>query len=489
MSEKENNRTIEKIPEDVCRRICTGQVVSTLSSACKELIDNALDAGANTLGEFIDYCLIADCKAHATSKLNDITDFSRLSTFGFRGEALHALCAISSVVVTTRHIDETMATRMVFDHNGCIVSRESCARPAGTTVVVSNLFETLPVRRKELQRTAKKEFCKLLNVVQTFALSRTDIRFSIASTSNGKRQQVLSTPGGNATIKDVLVTLFGARSNKNAVLDIVQRLPNDQICILYGVDAEKSVPIFAEIKLSGYVSSCVHGHGRSSNDRQFIYFNRRPVHYPKLCRVANEVYQQYNQGYYCMLVLFVEVPPAMTSSNDHSLNECTANVDSISVTSECDKLVEASKDGRTATLNDILHSTAVIPHHHGKNEGQPQTMVDGTRKRGAAKVLESFAFKVITHERKTDDDDTMLTAVKRNKPAAEVIDDFVANTANEDDLDESSSNTTLVRDRNASVPTTNPRVVTLLDGYQNHQSKMAPINIGQLHQISGFSSD
>ncbi|VDM49354.1 unnamed protein product [Toxocara canis] len=108
----EERASIAAIPADVCRRICTGQVVSTLSAACKELIDNALDAGANTIEvrirsfgsesmEVLDNGsgihssdFEALCKAHATSKLADLSDFSHLATFGFRGEALNALCAI-----------------------------------------------------------------------------------------------------------------------------------------------------------------------------------------------------------------------------------------------------------------------------------------------------------------------------------------------------------------------------------------------------------
>uniref|UniRef100_A0A915B1E2 Mismatch repair endonuclease PMS2 n=2 Tax=Parascaris univalens TaxID=6257 RepID=A0A915B1E2_PARUN len=329
----ERKAAIAPIPVDVCRRICTGQVVTTLGDACKEVIDNALDAGATTVEirlrsfgsesmEVIDNgCGIhssdfeALCKAHATSKLTDLNDFNHLTTIGFRGEALNALCAISSVTVITRHVDEAVATRLIYDHNGCIQSRESCARPPGTTVIVSRLFETLPVRRKELQRTAKKQFCKLLTVVHSLALSRTDVRFCVSSILDGRQHQILSTPGGSASIKEVLISLFGARSDKNAVLDIVQRAPDNEVCSIYGLSAENSASTFAEIKLSGYISSCVHGQGRSTTDRQFIYFNKRPVQYPKLCRIVNEVYQQYNQGQYCMLVLLVDVPPESIDVN------------------------------------------------------------------------------------------------------------------------------------------------------------------------------
>ncbi|VDN18697.1 unnamed protein product [Gongylonema pulchrum] len=242
------------------------------------------------------------CKSHATSKLSNFSDFNHLTTFGFRGEALNSLCAVSSLSIITRHADEPLATKLHFDHSGSIRSREKCARTVGTTVTIENLFETLPVRRKEFERTVKKAFAKLLTVVQSFALSRTDVRFVVNSLIPGKQHQALVTPGGNATIKDVIVSLFGARFEKGTILDIVEQHPDEtNVLVIY--------------RISGYVSSCVHGQGRSSADRQFVYFNKRPIDYIKLCRIANEVYQQYNRGQYCMLILFVDVPPESIDVN------------------------------------------------------------------------------------------------------------------------------------------------------------------------------
>ncbi|VDN29804.1 unnamed protein product [Gongylonema pulchrum] len=166
-------------------------------------------------------------KSHATSKLSNFSDFNHLTTFGFRGEALNSLCAVSSLSIITRHADEPLATKLHFDHSGSIRSREKCARP--------NLFETLPVRRKEFERTVKKAFAKLLTVVQSFALSRTDVRFVVNSLMPGKQHQALVTPGGNATIKDVIVSLFGARFEKGTILDIVEQHPDESVCALYGI--------------------------------------------------------------------------------------------------------------------------------------------------------------------------------------------------------------------------------------------------------------
>uniref|UniRef100_A0A914RWJ4 Uncharacterized protein n=1 Tax=Parascaris equorum TaxID=6256 RepID=A0A914RWJ4_PAREQ len=123
----------------------------------------------------------------------------------------------------------------------------------GTTVIVSRLFETLPVRRKELQRTAKKQFCKLLTVVHSLALSRTDVRFCVSSILDGRQHQILSTPGGSASIKEVLISLFGARSDKNAVLDIVQRAPDNEVCSIYGHTGSGNVDWYGVILHAGAV--------------------------------------------------------------------------------------------------------------------------------------------------------------------------------------------------------------------------------------------
>ncbi|KAL3998980.1 DNA mismatch repair protein MutL family protein [Acanthocheilonema viteae] len=321
---------IHSIPADVCRKICTGQVIITLGGACKELIDNSLDAGAKTIEvrlkkmgfekvEVIDdgsgiHSIDFDalCKPHSTSKLTNFSDFNQLTTFGFRGEALSSLCAVSSLSITTRHADEIMATKLQFDHDGCIKSREKCARPVGTTVSINSLFETLPVRRKEFERNAKKAFTKLLNVVQSFALSQTDVRFVVNSLMDGKHHQALVTPGGNASVKDIIVNLFGTRFEKDTILGIVEQKPDEAVCALYGISEDAK---FDDIRITGYVSSCVHGQGRSAADRQFIYFNKKPVDYAKLCRIANGVYQQYNRGQYCMLILFVDVLPESIDMN------------------------------------------------------------------------------------------------------------------------------------------------------------------------------
>ncbi|KAL3111319.1 hypothetical protein niasHT_013361 [Heterodera trifolii] len=339
---------IHALSAQLSRRICTGQVIVSLAGACRELIDNAIDADATNIEIRVTdnglECLeVVDngsgihssnfehlCKAHSTSKLSVLDDFHSLTTFGFRGEALNALAALGDVQITTRDVHSRCATRLTFGRNGEQLATEQCSRPQGTTVRVAHLFKPLPVRRAEFQRQARREFLRLVECVQAFAIARPWCRFTCTNSANGgKRSTVLCTPGGSSTrLPQVLDSLFGTggagtassaangKSNGGGaqllLLDETVGVPSDECLQLYGVPTttmEQREKTFTEIRLSGYVSSCLAGHGRSSADRQFVFVNQRHVDFPKLCRIANEVYAQFNRGRFCCLVLFVDVPP------------------------------------------------------------------------------------------------------------------------------------------------------------------------------------
>ncbi|CAI4229968.1 unnamed protein product [Auanema sp. JU1783] len=318
-------RVINRISKDVSSKICTAQVVSSASGAIRQLIDNAIDAEAKVIdikvtdngftslevaddGTGIDPSNFDTiCQPHATSKLSDFSDFQELTTLGFRGEALNALCALGQLTISTRHRESLVGTKLQFDHKGQQTNKTNMAKPVGTTIIVEKLFETLPVRRKEFEKTQKKEMGRIISTVQCFCLSRPDIRFILSNTVAGKRQQILCTPGKSG-LSEVVRNLFGGRTDKNKMLEIEKSHPDDEICNLYGLTSFNEND-FNAITLSGHISSCEHGFGRPSADRQFIYVNKRPVDFPKICRAINDVYQQYNKSQYPTVVLFIDVPP------------------------------------------------------------------------------------------------------------------------------------------------------------------------------------
>ena len=102
---------------------------------------------------------------HHTSKISDFQDLQSLTTFGFRGEALSSLCALGSLSVETRTKNDAVGTQLTFDQSGIIISERNVARQVGTTVIIEKLFSTLPVRRKELCRNIRREYGKLISLL------------------------------------------------------------------------------------------------------------------------------------------------------------------------------------------------------------------------------------------------------------------------------------------------------------------------------------
>ncbi|XP_026677610.1 mismatch repair endonuclease PMS2-like isoform X2 [Diaphorina citri] len=179
---------IQAINKESVHRICSGQVVLNLATAVKELVENSLDAGATSVEvKLKDYgselVEVTDngggvhednyeglTLKHHTSKLREFTDLTSVETFGFRGEALSSLCALSSVVIVTRHKLSGVGHWLEFDHHGHIKTKTLVSRQVGTTVSLHNIFSTLPVRQKEFHRHLKKEFAKMTQVLYGYCL-------------------------------------------------------------------------------------------------------------------------------------------------------------------------------------------------------------------------------------------------------------------------------------------------------------------------------
>lgn len=147
---------------------------------------------------------------HGTLRSDDLL---ALSSFGFRGEALSSLCALSDLSVLTRTRHEDAGTRIEYDHRGEIARRETVARPVGTTVTLRHIFKTLPVRHKEFTRNVKREYGKLLTLMQAYALVSSGVRFlcSHQSGKSGTRVTVIHTQG-SGSLKQNIATVFGAKT-------------------------------------------------------------------------------------------------------------------------------------------------------------------------------------------------------------------------------------------------------------------------------------
>ncbi|XP_055148294.1 mismatch repair endonuclease PMS2 isoform X12 [Symphalangus syndactylus] len=321
-SSTEPAKAIKPIDRKSVHQICSGQVVLSLSTAVKELVENSLDAGATNidlkLKDYgVDLIEVSDngCGVeeenfegltlkHHTSKIQEFADLTQVETFGFRGEALSSLCALSDVTISTCHASAKVGTRLVFDHNGKIIQKTPYPRPRGTTVSVQQLFSTLPVRHKEFQRNIKKEYAKMVQVLNAYCIISAGIRVSCTNQlGQGKRQPVVCT-GGSPSIKENIGSVFGQKQLQS-LIPFVQLPPSDSVCEEYGLSCSDALHNLFYI--SGFISQCMHGVGRSSTDRQFFFINRRPCDPAKVSRLVNEVYHMYNRHQYPFVVLNISV--------------------------------------------------------------------------------------------------------------------------------------------------------------------------------------
>ena len=188
---------IHVLKPQIANQIAAGEVVERPSSVVKELVENAIDAGATAVTVRIENggmrsiivtdngCGIAreDCRnaflRHATSKINTADDLSRVLTLGFRGEALASIASVARVTMITRQADAEVGTKMIID-NGTVLNEEDCSCVFGTTFTVEELFASVPARLKFL-KSARTEAGYIGDYIGKMILARPDISFRYES--------------------------------------------------------------------------------------------------------------------------------------------------------------------------------------------------------------------------------------------------------------------------------------------------------------------
>uniref|UniRef100_A0A8C3VCT4 Mismatch repair endonuclease PMS2 n=1 Tax=Catharus ustulatus TaxID=91951 RepID=A0A8C3VCT4_CATUS len=318
----EPSGAIRPIDRGSVHRICSGQVVLNLGTAVKELVENSLDAGATNIDiKLKDYGAelieVSDngggveeenfeglTLKHYTSKIQDFSDLIHVETFGFRGEALSSLCALSDVTIFTCHKSAKVGTRLVFDHNGKITQKTPFPRQQGTTVSIQQLFYTLPVRHKEFQRNIKKEYAKMVQLLQAYCIVSKGVRINCTNqVGQGKKSCVIST-AGNPSLKENIGAVFGQKQLQS-LIPFVQLPPSETVCEEYGLNpADMPQNLYS---ITGFISRCDHGVGRSATDRQFFFINQRPCDPAKVIKIVNEVYHFHNKQQYPFVALNIGV--------------------------------------------------------------------------------------------------------------------------------------------------------------------------------------
>ncbi|KAH8172657.1 histidine kinase-, DNA gyrase b-, and HSP90-like ATPase domain-containing protein [Sarocladium implicatum] len=310
--------TIKPIESRTVHQIQSGQVIVDLCSVVKELVENSVDSGATSIdvrfkNQGLDLIEVQDngagispanyeslCLKHHTSKLSTYDDLTSLQTFGFRGEALASLCALSTLTVTTCLPDDVpKGTGLTFEPSGQLRGTSVVAAQRGTTVSVEKLFHNLPVRRRELDRNIKREWQKVIALLNQYACILTGLKFTVSQQpSKGKRIILFSTKG-NATTRENIINIFSAKMTSSLVpldlkLEMKPTAPGPTLQGLVSDNAQEQAS--REVHVVGHVSRPVHGEGRQTPDRQMFFVNGRPCGLPQFAKTFNEVYRAYSSN-------------------------------------------------------------------------------------------------------------------------------------------------------------------------------------------------
>jgi len=300
---------IRRLPESLINRIAAGEVVERPAAALKELVENAIDAGASRIDVKLiegglgkievvdDGCgmsaeeMSIALERHATSKLPDEA-IELVSTLGFRGEALPSIASVAQLTIESRVRDAADGWRKIVDH-GQVVEEGPAALPPGTRVKVEKLFAKVPARRKFL-RTPRSEYAACLDVVRRLAMARPDIAISL---THGVRR------------------IFGLQADEpliDRVSGIIARELKDNSV---AIDLERPSPA-GVMRLTGVAGLPTYNRGVA--DHQYLFVNGRPVKDRLLVGAVRGAYaDMLARDRHAVLALFLELPPEDVDVNVH----------------------------------------------------------------------------------------------------------------------------------------------------------------------------
>ncbi|MCC8370701.1 MAG: DNA mismatch repair endonuclease MutL [Rickettsia endosymbiont of Stiretrus anchorago] len=302
--------TIKLLSESTINRIAAGEVIERPASVVKELVENAVDAGSTKIDIILERAgknliIISDdgvgmtdkeleiaVERHTTSKLDE-TDFLNIHTFGFRGEALPSIAAISKMLITSKKRDNQKAFQIKLI-GGDEKQITASIHNEGTKIEIRDLFFATPARLKFL-RTDKTELAATVDVVKKIALAHPEISFSL--THDGKTLLKLKGQDKDAenNLKQRIIDIIGEDFIKNASY----------------IDFKSP-----DFSIYGYTS--IPTYNRASSEDQFLFINNRPVK-DKLLQVALRVaYQDYMpRDRYPLCAIFLQIDPQLVDVNVH----------------------------------------------------------------------------------------------------------------------------------------------------------------------------
>lgn len=298
-------RRIKILPENIASKIAAGEVVQRPESVVKELMENAIDAGAKSIEvsikragkNFIQVCddgigmseadVSLSIQKHATSKIEAFEDLEAIKTLGFRGEALSSIASVSQIEIRTETRDEEIGTLLKNDESGKI-KVDKGSFPKGTCVTVKNLFFNVPARRKFL-KTDTTEFKHIVDTFNRIVLSHTEVSFKLL---NGV-DTVFDYPAG--TLKERVGHIFGENMT-DALVPVEEKT---ELINVYGYIGKPSLL-------------------RKSKGEQYLFLNSRFINNKNINHAVFTAYENIlEKGDYPFFLLFLEIDPERIDVNIH----------------------------------------------------------------------------------------------------------------------------------------------------------------------------
>ncbi len=296
---------IRHLPPEISNKIAAGEVIQRPSSVVKELLDNAIDSGADQIKIYIqnagrtliqvsdDGCGMAKgdirpCfQRHATSKIQQVEDLQHIRTMGFRGEAMASIASVSQVTLKTKRVQDEVGHKYEI-WGGEERTFEPASTDDGTSVEVRNLFYNVPARRQFL-KTDATEFRHILRVVQQVAIANTDIGFYLTADAD----DIYELPP--QPIKERITEIFG----KNYRASLIEVEEETSYVDIYGV--------LGDPKLT-----------KKSRGEQFLFVNGRPFQHNFLKYVTLNIYDTWTgPKEYPFFAIFLELDPTQVDVNVH----------------------------------------------------------------------------------------------------------------------------------------------------------------------------
>ncbi|TYP95380.1 DNA mismatch repair protein MutL [Fodinibius salinus] len=301
---------IQPLPPEISNKIAAGEVIQRPSSVVKELLDNAIDAGADELkiiiqnaGRTLIQVVDNGCgmgkeditlcfEQHATSKIKDMDDLFRVRTLGFRGEAMASIASVSQVTLKTKRPDADMGYKYEI-WGGEEKSFEPAAVEDGTSVAVRNLFYNVRARRQFL-KTDATEFRHILKTVQQAALANPDLGFKLEADGD-----IIYDLPKEQSMKDRITAMFG----KSYKASLISFREETSYLTVHG--------ILADPKLT-----------KRSRGEQFLFVNGRPIQHRYLTYIILDIYDTWTGDKdYPFYAIFLEVDPKQVDVNVHPAKE------------------------------------------------------------------------------------------------------------------------------------------------------------------------